>query len=177
MCNCIECSTHTYMYKCTCTMYMYRQCTIHAPLYFLPHFLDFYIDDDAFIEDPDSLENHLLADVGTIWRGTSRQPSPILWEYGQVSVPAIVCQVHTCTLLYIYLYTYCTRTTGASIIIQIASQLQTVEYVSLCTCSGSTVCTCGLEFIADLLMYFFNDYCTLTTQLSHTCTCMSRIRF
>ena len=45
----------------------------------------FCIDDDAYLENGDDLTKHLVGEVGTIWKGTSRQPRPLLWEYGQVS--------------------------------------------------------------------------------------------
>ena len=43
------------------------------------------LDDDVYVENGDDLEKHLISEVGTIWRGTARQPCPLLWEYGQVS--------------------------------------------------------------------------------------------
>ena len=42
-------------------------------------------DDDTFLDNEDDLKKHLINEVGTIWRGTARQPHPLLWEYGQVS--------------------------------------------------------------------------------------------
>lgn len=41
-------------------------------------------DDDTYMDNEEDLEKHLVSEVGTIWRGTSRQPRPLLWEYGQV---------------------------------------------------------------------------------------------
>ena len=43
------------------------------------------IDDDAYVKNEDDLANHLVNEVGTIWKGMARQPRPLLWEYGQVS--------------------------------------------------------------------------------------------
>ena len=45
----------------------------------------YFIDDDAYVDNEDDIEKHLVNEVGTIWRGTAREPRPLLWEYGQVS--------------------------------------------------------------------------------------------
>jgi len=42
-------------------------------------------DDDAYLEDAEKLHEYLERDVGTIWRGTSRNMVPTKWEYGQVA--------------------------------------------------------------------------------------------
>ncbi|KAL5489676.1 hypothetical protein EMCRGX_G018794 [Ephydatia muelleri] len=39
--------------------------------------------DDAYVEDEAVTRECLTDDVGTIWRGTHRQMTPLLWEYGQ----------------------------------------------------------------------------------------------
>lgn len=48
--------------------------------------LNLYVtDDDTYLDNEDDLKKHLIDEVGSIWRGTARQPRPLLWEYGQVS--------------------------------------------------------------------------------------------
>ena len=42
--------------------------------------------DDAYVENEAVIRECLTDDVGTIWRGTHRQMTPLLWEYGQVGV-------------------------------------------------------------------------------------------
>jgi len=46
----------------------------------------FTADDDAYLEDAEKLHEYLERDVGTIWRGTSRNMVPTKWEYGQVAI-------------------------------------------------------------------------------------------
>lgn len=59
---------------------------------FLTHFHARYIivlfnpwnaGDDAYVKDEATVQECVTDDVGTIWRGTHRQMTPLLWEYGQ----------------------------------------------------------------------------------------------
>ena len=61
------------------------QFTLYSLNSFLSLMPDLIIDDDAYVENKDDLSKHLVSEVGTIWKGTARQPRPLLWEYGQVS--------------------------------------------------------------------------------------------
>ncbi|CAI8024944.1 Protein-glutamine gamma-glutamyltransferase 4 [Geodia barretti] len=51
-------------------------------------------DDDAYVENEDDLANHLINEVGTIWKGMARQPRPLLWEYGQYSQGCLGAALH-----------------------------------------------------------------------------------
>lgn len=55
-----------------------------------------FSDDDTYLDNEDDLEKHLINEVGTIWRGTSRQPRPLLWEYGQVKSNTVLHCSYAC---------------------------------------------------------------------------------
>lgn len=44
-----------------------------------------HAEDDSYVEDESNIQDYLLSDVGTIWRGTCRRKLAMKWEYGQVN--------------------------------------------------------------------------------------------